>query len=446
MNGGEQVNSSENAPRTVGPWTVQSVNFEEDGRSSYRCSIGDLSADVTLLTAEVTDLPLMTSSLERSKGVFTLEVPNVLDYSINAEAQWVASDCASGDRLSRVLSERDALHPGQWTNVARTALIGCAALRSAGIRGFQLSLNTFVIDGDSVIMADAWASAFRRSDIYDVASPYLHDITSVDDKYAIGKILTLAMGLDPSTDDFDLPTLISRGYTQEHVAFVQQLTNIRLSQRPTTERALRAIPGGNPDEVLPLFALDRPDRHMRKRKARKAVAWVAAIAVGIAAVAGGSLLVFGGGGDPPTSESATAAPVPTIEAALDREVRITLVNKEGPREIQKESEEFRFTWCYPEANMNMAEIPERLVFQQLEGEEWTTDESVSVYLGTASKCTPDEVALSATAPLPAIPNLNRTWSPCQDFRILIPRISSERRAPVRFCLQQRAAEQSDSDA
>lgn len=446
VNGGEQVSSSENAPRAVGPWTVQSVNFHEGGRTSYRCSIGDLSADVTLLTAEVTDIPLITSSLERSKGIFALEVPSVLDYSISAEARWVASDCASGDRLSTILAQRDALHPDQWVNVARTALIGCAAFRSAGIRGFQLSLNTFVIDGDSVIMADAWASAFQRSDLYDVASPYLHDITSADDKYAIGQILTIAMGLDPSTDDFDLPTLVSRGYTHEHVAFVQQLTNARISQRPTTETALKSIPGGNPDAVLPLFALDHPDRYMRKRKARKAFAWIAAIALGIAAVAGGTFIVLDAGDEPPSSGSETAAPVPTSEAPLDREVRITLVNKEGPREIQIASEEFRFTWCYPEANMNMDEIPERLVFQQLDGEEWITDESVSIYLGSASKCAQEEVALSTTAPLPAITNLNLTWSPCQDFRILIPRISSDRRAPVRFCLQQRAADQSDNDA
>lgn len=429
---------SDQDPKQVGPWQIDAVNFREDGRTSYRASIGELRADLTVLSQSAPNERRLDIDLGASKHVFALQIPNVLDFSASANPPWVAADPAPGLRLTEVLASADALSPRQWTELGRSALLGCAALRSARIRTFQLSPNTFTIDGDSVYMADAWTNEFHRNPYYDIASPYLSEVTPTDDKYAIGKLLMLAMGLDPSDPNPTLSSVASYGYTDKHLDYVRQMTSPRLTQRPSTEAALRSIPGGDPDVAIPLFALDRPERVLLKRKLVKAALWAGAVAAGGTALVAVFFVFLDSSEEPPTAQTQVADVSESPAGIEPRSVRITLVNKDGPEQILEESSEFKFTWCYPEANMNMDEIPDRLVFQRLDGDEWITDESIAVYMGTASKCADDEIALSSTAPLPDVNSLTTLWSDCQDFRILIPRLSSDRRAPVRFCVQQRA--------
>lgn len=404
-----------------------------------------MSADILVLDVPSENRAGLRANLQKAKNIATLEIPKVLDASLDSVPQWIACDPVSGSRLADFLTATPALPPHLWAELARTALIGCAALRSQGIQAFQMSENTFVIDRTDVHMADVWAGSMQESDLYPAERTRLVDVTATDDKLAIGRILTLAMGVDLHTDDGELRAALDNGFNQGHIDFVKSLTASNAAARPTTEKALRAIPGRNPEWSIPVFALDKPGRQRAKRRAQKGVLWAGAAVLAAAAVAGGFVFLSGGSNSSDGDTASAPSPQPT---SLDPviELRLTLAKGEAEPEVFTDVDEYSFRYCYPEANLRTDEIPERLVFQRLVGDEWETDPDIDVRVVPSQRCPDGESAVTLTAPAPLADSLTEAWTSCQDFRVLIPRLSSDKRAPIRFCLQQREVSNQSTDS
>ena len=425
----------EDDPRRIGPWAVQSVHFKEPGRASYAARINSMSADILVLDVPSQNRLGLRSNLQKSKTLSTLEIPRVLDASLDSVPQWIACDPVSGERLSEYLIANKFLPKDLWAELARTSLIGCAALRSADIKGFQMSLNTFVLDGNDIHMADVWAGSMQPSDLYPPDKTRLSDLMAVDDKFAIGRLLASAMGVDISGESLDMTAATTHGFDEQHIAFVQMLMRDDRSSRPTTESALKAIPGRRSEWAIPVFALDKPGRQRAKRKLQRGLIWASVGAVIVAMIAG---LVLWLTGDSGTEEGEVAQAI-VVEASPDPvvELRLSLAKGDFEPVIFTDADEYSLEYCYPDANLNMDEIPDRLVFQQLNGEKWITDDSVKVQVKTSTTCPDGESAVTFTTAAPPRGYLTDDWTPCRDFRVLIPRLSSDKRAPVRFCLQQR---------
>lgn len=422
-------------PRRIGPWEVQSVHFKEPGRASYAARINSMSADILLLDVPTQNRMGLRSNLQKSKTIATLEIPKVLDASLDSSPQWIACDPVSGERLYQYLNTNDSLPPHLWAELARTALIGCAALRSADIKGFQMSLNTFVIDRDDIHMADVWAGSMQESELYPPDKTRLSDLMSTDDKFAIGRLLTAAMGMDLQQGSEGTQVPAVDGFSQQHVDFVTSLMAPDQGSRPTTEQALRSIPGRNPSWAVPVFALDKPGRQRAKRKMQKGLIWAGAGAAAIAALAGG-LIWLTGDSEPADAQVAEASSA-ELPADPDIELRLTFAKDSAEPVIFTNVDEYSFLYCYPDANLRMEEIPDRLVFQRLTGDEWETDRDVTVAVGASEECPDGESAVTFETAAPPRGYLTDEWTACRDFRVLIPRLSSDKRAPIRYCLQQR---------
>lgn len=431
------MNLSEDDPRRIGPWEVESVHFREPGRRSYAARIKSLSADILLVDVATDSRAALRANLQRAKGVFSLEIPRVLDSSLDTSPQWVASDPVSGQRLADVLQDRSALSPHQWAELAKTALIGCAALRAQDIKAFQLSGNTFVIDRNDVHMVDMWAGMFVPSAMYPEEKSRLNELSPQDDKYAIGKILTFAMGIDPGAEAISVDQVMSAGYTQAHMDFISRLTSDRAEERPSTERALRMIPGGDPGWTVPVFALDKPGRQRAKQKAQRGLIVGAVGILGVALIVGAIAFLGSRSNGPASGTQANDAGTNSEISEPIVEARLSYVNQDAPPEVFTDADFYSFSWCFPDDNLRMDEIPSRLVLQELDQDEWKTDSDVIVRIVPLVKCGDGLSAVSFTAPLPDVTPTSEEWTPCKDYRVLVPRLSSERRAPIRFCLQQR---------
>jgi len=432
-------------PRSIGPWRIEALNFREPGRTSYAATTGSLAADILVVEVSPASRAGFRANLERAKSVFSLEMPRVLDASLDHEPRWVASDKQTASRLSEHLETQDHLEPQQWAELAKTALIGCAALRANGIKAFQLSPNTFVIDSADIHLSEVWAGSYHPNPLYPDEGKLLNELTTADDLRAIGRLLAISMGAAPELTDFSAASLEDFGYTDEHLEYVRRLTAADPRTQPSTEVAIKTIPGRDPSWTVPIFALDKPGRVRAQRHAQRGILWGAAAVVGAGLIAGLGFLLNSNGGD--SSDGGTESDLQSTseeQAALIREVRLTFAQEGADPVVMEVADTYDFSWCYPEANLNTDEIPDRLVLQSLDGEKWTTDRSVDVEVVTSPQCSGDELAVSLTAPLPTVLDEPFGWTSCSDYRVLIPRLSSDRRAPIRYCLQVRAYDPSTS--
>jgi len=433
-------------PKSVGPWTIESINFREHGRSSYLASTGTLKANILVVEMTPESRSGFRSNLQRAKRMQSLEIPQVLDLSVDRSPSWVASDLVPGRRLSQRLDAGETLTLDEWAELAQTALIGCAALRYNQVRAFQISTNSFVLTDTDILMSDIWAGSYNPGPLYPTDGKTLSDLDARDDHLAIARLLSLAMGSSLETFPPTVTEVTSRGFTAAHAQFVADLANDNASQQFSTEGALRAIPGRDPSWTVPVFALDKPQRARAKRRLQRIALWGGGAAA-LAAVAFGIWLITGGqlqGADSSAQDNPAGMESPPEEPSLRHEARITFTREEFGTQTQEVNETYDFLWCYPLENLRVDEIPDRLVFQELINDEWQTDRSVQVDASSSPDCADDEVGVSFSAPLPSKPDKPLGWTGCRDYRVLIPRLSSERRAPIRYCLQVRAYEEMSS--
>lgn len=422
------------APLAVGPWSIGEINFAEPSRSSYRATTRGLTADILILDVAPGWMTVIEGDLSGGKKLYSHELPGVLDWSLGAQPRWIASEAVAGTRLEQVLRESGPLDPASWAELAKTALIGCAALRAAHIRSFQLTGDSFVVDGRDIHMTEYWAGVFDDSPFTPEGRSSLSQLSAADDKYSIGKVLTLAMGLDPATGIPSDWIPERHGFTPAHVQFVQQLCDSDPSARPTTETALLSIPGRDPSWTVPVFALDKPWKPRVKRKLQRlvligvvGVALVAALALGI-----NWLSQSAGPGD-----EAGAAPAISDPPKPDvREVQITFPNGEGKTLRDAANVNYTVWVCYPAKKLDRSK-PNQLVLEEQVDEAWRKVDVPSLRVDESRFCPKQGVALQYVAAVSAQAPLTTLWSPCRNFRLLVPLKGSTKRDSIRICVQQR---------
>lgn len=428
------MSPANDAPQAVGPWSIGDVNFAEPSRSSYRATTRGLTADILILDVAPGWISVIDGDLTGGKKLYSHELPGVLDWSLGAQPRWIASEAVAGARLQHVVRESGPLDPQSWAELAKTALIGCAALRAAHIRSFQLTGNSFVVDGSDIHMTEYWSGVFEDTPFTPEGRSSLSQLSAADDKYSIGKVLTLAMGLDPVTGIPSDWTPEQHGFSSAHVQFVLRLCDPDPAARPTTESALLSIPGRDPSWTVPVFALDKPWKPRAKRKLQRlALIGIAGVAVAAALALGINWLSQSAGqGDEVGAAPATSEP--PLPGA--REVQITFPNGEG-KTLQDDAEVNYTVWvCYPTQKLDRTKL-DRLVLEEQVDEAWRKVDAPSLRVNESRSCPKRRVALQYVAPVAAQAPLTTLWSPCRNFRLLVPEKGSTKSDSIRICVQQR---------
>ena len=431
------MNSSGDHPKSIGPWQIQRVNFSEPGRSSYVGTTSGLAANILVLEGAGSLNAPLTAALNASKRLSTREIPAVLDFAVDVSPPWVASTEVTGTRLGDLVEHSGALEPRQWAELARTALIGCAALRSVNIGAFQLTPNTFVVTQVDVHLTDFWATQVNPSPFEPPTDGGAPSNASTHDMAVIARLLAYAMGLDPEQIHSATSEGLRHGFTSEHLAFLKSLAPVEGGQPLTTEKAVKAIPGRDPSWTVPPFALEKPWKPRAQRKMQSIILRAALVLAVVGAVAGLIAWVrIASSGD----EAPIAAEVvedPTKQPEPTRLIKLTYLGKEPTEDILTDVSTYTFVSCFDKNDLRMSEIPERLVLQKKVAGVWKSDPNVNIKVEELPRCKDAGAALTFTAPILTTENVSDQWSPCQDFRVLVPRVSTSKRANIRFCIQQR---------
>ena len=420
-------------PRSIGPWAVREVLFIEPHRRCYRGAAGVLLADIVVLDASAPAAGTLTGDVTRSKEILSHEIPKVLDASLARSPYWIASDDAHGTLLGSVLEDSGPLQPPAWAELAKTALIGCAALRSAQVSSFQLSPNTFVVDGDDIHMCNYWSATLESGPFTPPGRSRLRDLTAADDNFAIGRLLQLAMGLPldrPLTSDSEIPT----GYTSEHVHFVKRLITTDPTHQLSTETALRSIPGRDPSWSVPVFALDKAWQPRLKRRAQRLTIWVmVAAVVAVAALIGISWITRSSSGA--EDGSAATASVPSPGGSPTRIVRVRAFGGEFPEQILENASLYQIDLCVKARDLALGGDARAPRLQELIEGTWTTTSS-QVVVARDDACGRKEARVSFTGLAPNSPAAE-DWGPCQSLQVVIPRKSSGKPLRIQYCVEQR---------
>ena len=425
-------------PKIIGPWAVQSLNFREPYRRSFRATAGALSADIMLIDAPAGVRTRLSTDVVASKAIVTNELPRALDSSMTSDLQWIASDVVPGRRLKQTLEVNGPLSTQAWAELAKTALVGCAALRAAGISSFQLTDNTFVIDGDEVHMADFWAGRPAHGPFLPDTGRPLNHLVAADDKDAIGRILLVAMGCDADATVPESDEGLRGGFGNAHLDFVRALTSPNPSARPTTEVALRSIPGGDPTWGVPIFALDKPWKPRMKRRAQRGLLWVgvAAAVVGLAVVGLRWL-----GQSASTDNGAAVASVPTEQSSSAtpqgaREIRFSFSKGEAPDQVFAVSPPTEFFFCYQSKDIDRGSS-RGVTLEEFAGDTWMRRDDLKPVMAKTSKCPKGTIAIAFTPSVPELETSSAEWTPCQELRVLVPMTGDKGRKAIRICVQQR---------
>ena len=422
-----------NIPRSIGPWEVREVLYIEPNRRCYRGAAGALLADIVVLEAPGAGAGTLEGDVTRSKEILSHEIPKVLDASLARSPYWIASDDAHGTLLGRALEDSGPLRPAAWAEFAKTALIGCAALRSAQVTNFQMSPNTFVVDGDDIHMCNYWSTSLESSPFTPPGRSRLRDLTAADDKFTIGRLLQMAMGLPldrPLPSESEIPT----GYTIEHVRFLERLMSTDPTNQLSTEAALRSIPGRDPSWSVPIFALDKAWQPRMKRRAQRLAIWgMVAAVVAVAALAGISWITRSSGGA--EGESASAAAEPSTGAAPTRIVRVRALGGEFPDRILENASLYQIDMCVKAGDLALGGDAEDPKIQELINGKWTTT-SVQVVATRDNACGKKEARVSFTGLASNSPAAEE-WGPCQSLQVVIPRKDSRKPLKIEYCVEQR---------
>lgn len=420
-------------PRSIGPWTVRDVLYIEPHRRCYRGAAGALLADIVVLDASTPDAGTLAGDVTRSKEILSHEIPKVLDASMERSPYWIASDDAHGTLLGSTLEDSGPLQPPAWAELAKTALIGCAALRSARVSSFQISPNTFVVDGDDIHMCNYWSATLESGPFTPPGRSRLRELTAADDKFAIGRLLQLAMGLPldrPLTSDSEIPP----GYTREHVDFVKRLMTTDPTHQFSTETALRSIPGRDPSWSIPIFALDKAWQPRLKRRAQRLAIWVTVAAVvAAAALVGISWITRSSGGA--EDGSAAAASAPSAGGSPTRIVRVRAFGGEFPDQILADASLYQIDLCLKAGDLALGRDAGDPRLQELIEGKWTTT-SVQVAVARDDACGKKEARVSFTG-LASNSPATEDWGPCQSLQVVIPRKNSGKPLKIQYCVEQR---------
>lgn len=420
-------------PRSIGPWQVREVLYVEPNRRCYRGAAGALLADIVVLDASGPDAGTLNGDVTRSKEILSHEIPKVLDASLARSPYWIASDDAHGTLLRGTLEDSGPLQPAAWAELAKTALIGCAALRSAQVTSFQMSPNTFVVDGDDIHMCNYWTASLEDGPFTPPGRSRLRDLTAADDKFAIGRLLQLAMGLPldkPLSSDSELPT----GYTIEHVDFLKRLMSTDPTHQLSTEAALRSIPGRDPSWSLPVFALDKAWRPRMKRRAQRIAVWTAVAAVvSVAALAGISWIAQSSDGA--EAEAASAASESSAAVTPMRIVRVRALGGEFPDQILENASRYQVDLCVKAGDLALGGDAADPRMQELIDGKWTKT-SIPVVVSRNEACGNKEARVSFNGLAPNSP-ATQDWGPCQSLQVVIPRKASKKPLKIQYCVEQR---------
>lgn len=419
--------------RSIGPWQVREVLYVEPHRRCYRGAAGTLLADIVVLDASRPDAGTLGGDVTRSKEILSHEIPKVLDASLAQSPYWIASDDAHGTLLGHALEESGPLRPPAWAELAKTALIGCAALRSAQVSSFQMSPNTFVVDGDDIHMCNYWSTSLEGGPFTPPGRSRVRDLTAADDKFAIGRLLQLAMGL-PLDRPLPSESEIPNGYTIEHVNFLKRLMSTDPTDQLSTEAALRSIPGRDPSWSIPVFALDKAWQPRMKRRAQRAAMWITiAAVVAVAALVGINWITRSSGGA--EAESAPAASESSEGGTPARIVRVRAFGGEFPDEILENASLYQIDLCVEAGDLALGrDAAEPRVQELIEGK-WTST-SRELVVARDDACGPKEARVSFSGLAPNSP-ATEEWGPCQSLRVVIPRKAAKKPLRIEYCVEQR---------
>ena len=420
-------------PRTIGPWEVREVLYVETHRSCYRGAAGALLADIVVLDTAGLGVGSLDGDVTRSKAILTYEIPKVLDAALARSPYWIASDDAHGTLLGRALENSGPLAPTAWAELAKTALIGCAALRSAQVSHFQMSPNTFVVDGDDVHMCNYWSASLEDGPFTPPGRSTLGDLTPADDRFTIGRLLQLAMGL-PLDRPLSSDSIIPAGYTIEHVDFLKRLMASDPTNQLSTEAALRSIPGRDPSWNVPVFALDKAWQPRMKRRAQRVAIWVAVAAlVAVTALAGISWIARSSDGPEVSSES--GASDQSALGAPTRVVRVRALDGEFPDEVLENASLYQVDLCVNARDLDLgSDAADPKLRELIEGEWATTTRKVVVERDDS--CGKKQARVSFAGLAPNSPATDE-WGPCQSLQVVVPRKAPNKPLKIEYCVEQR---------
>lgn len=421
-------------PTSIGPWQVREVIFVESYRRCYRVGTGALLADIVILDPPGSRVGILAGDVDRSKAILTYEIPKVLDSSLGQEPYWIASDDAHGKTLSLTLEESGPLDPAAWAELAKTALIGCAALRSARVTNFQLSPNTFMVDGDEIHMCNYWSTKLDPGPFAPPGRIGLQDLGPADDKFAISRLLTLAMGL-PLDKPLTLETIVPSGYTAEHIRYLKDLASTDPVKQLSTESALRSIPGRDPSWNVPVFALDKAWQPRMKRRAQRTAIWVSLAAM-VAAVALVGLNWLTGSLGESGSESEASAAESSAPSTPTRIVRIRAFEGEFPDKILENASLYQIDLCLKRGDLDLGpDAPDPKLQELVEGK-WTTTARRAVVTDDTD-CGKRQVRVSFSGLATNSP-ATEEWGPCQSLQLVVPRKAPKKPLKIQYCVEQRS--------
>lgn len=430
------MTSRADIPEAIGPWQIQGLIFEEEFRRCFRARARSLSADIMVLDVPGSRVGSLDADVTRSQAIVSYEIPKVLDAELARAPMWIASDDSEGTLLGTTLEESGPLSPSAWAELAKTALIGCAALRSVGVRNFQISPQTFTVTADDIHMCNYWAAKLEPSPFTPPGKTSIAELGPSDDKFAIGKLLQLAMGLSPARPIGDEQTL-PVGYTQEHIAFIRQLTSTEPTSGMSTEFALRAIPGRDPRWTVPIFALDQAWKPRMQRRAQRIAIWAMAISVALTAVFLAARWIGGSWGSesvsPAGPEGTSGSDQPGTPTRI---IRIRSFNGEFPEETLTNASVYQLAFCIENTNLDLGRKATKPSLNELRDGDWERI-SRNVVVTGGRPCRDKEARVTLQAVASTAVRATEDWSPCQSMQVSIPREGERKPELIEYCVEQR---------
>jgi hypothetical protein len=429
-------------PKAIGAWHVETFIRATAASSVYSVTKAGIQAHAQLLDMDNPD-PDITASVviknaQRLRTFFSPEVAPLLGEELFDGAPTLISDAPRGATLHDLLSEGAPLSPVVWTEVARAALLGTAALRAGRIQCAQVTpdsvyVATDLVNTPRVVLSEFW-SAGPLSEVY--RAPELSGVlnsTGKTDCFSIGQMLLQSFAPAKKPEEIAESDAIAAGFSAEHFAVARGLADPNPERRLTIEQALRSLPGVELATV-PLFAQDAPHQTLRRRAVRK---WmlrgvVAAVAVALVAVGLPRLIDTLGS---PTEDQVVAQASPSVEEVPENYLIWLRLTKDRKLFPFAKAKTYVFRYCFKNSELSDIENQRRVIVQKRVGEDWETT-PISVLVKQEIGCEGDSYLLEFTTRMPFMPNeLGADWSECVRYRVLVPDKGKEKRASIPFCVQ-----------